>query len=168
MGKQACRTTNVAGTTRLLHREVAGTPPVFTGDGKTFAFQGRGSSSTRDGNCTEGEGETTAMMFALLQEQHRLQMEILAAANQQTKDAMLERMSAIIAGLGKALDKENVRPPNTNATTGSGGELHKKTKCPHCKKYVFHLAAYCYELEANASKRWTGWKSVKDATVPMA
>ncbi len=38
----------------------------------------------------EGEGETTAMMFALLQVQHRLQMETLAAANQQTMDAMLE------------------------------------------------------------------------------
>ncbi len=32
---------------------------------------------------TEGEGETTVMMFVLLQDQHRLQMETLAAANQQ-------------------------------------------------------------------------------------
>jgi hypothetical protein len=116
----------------------------------------------------EGEGETTAMMFALLQEQHRSQMETLAAANQQAMDAMLEQMNAIIAGQGKALDKENVRPPNTNATTGTGGKLRKKTKCPHYKKYVFHLAVDCYELEANASKRWTGWKLVKDAAVPTA
>ncbi len=116
----------------------------------------------------EGEGEMAAMMFALLQEQHRLQMETLAAANQQTMDAMLEQMNAIIAGQGKALDKKNVRPPNTNATTGTGRKSRKKTKCPHCKKYVFHLAAYCYKLEANASKRWTGWKSVKDAAVSTA
>ncbi len=116
----------------------------------------------------EGEGETTAMMFALLQEQHRLQMETLAAANQQTMDTMLEQMNAIIAGQEKVLDKENIRPPNTNATTGTGGKWRKKTKCPHCKKYVFHLAAYCYKLEANTSKRWTGWKSVKDAAVPTA
>jgi hypothetical protein len=27
---------------------------------------------------------------------------------------------------------------------------------------VFHKAAECYELEANASKQWAGWKSVKD------
>ncbi len=100
----------------------------------------------------EGEGETTAMMFALLQEQHRSQMEMLAAGNQQTMDAMLEQMNAIIAGQGKVLDKENVHPPNTNATTGTGGMSHKKTKCPHCKKNVFHSAADCYELEANASK----------------
>jgi hypothetical protein len=116
----------------------------------------------------EGEGETTAMMFALLQEQHRLQMETLAAANQQMMEAMLEQMNAIIAGQGKALDKENFRPPNINATTGTGGKLRKKTKCPHCKKYVFHSPADCYELEANASKQWTGWKSVKDAVVPTA
>jgi hypothetical protein len=74
----------------------------------------------------EGEGETTAMMFALLQEQHRLQMEMLAAANQQMMDAMLEQMNAIIAGQGKALDKENVRPPNTKKTTGTGGKAGKK------------------------------------------
>jgi hypothetical protein len=76
----------------------------------------------------EGEGEMTAMMYALLQEQHRLQMEMLAAANQQTMDAMLEQMNAIIAGQGKALDKENIRPPNTNATTGTGRKSRKKTK----------------------------------------
>jgi hypothetical protein len=61
-------------------------------------------------------------------------------------------MNAIIAGQGKVLDKENVRPPNTNATTGTGGKLRKKTKCPHCKKYVFHSATDCYELEANTNK----------------
>ncbi len=77
-------------------------------------------------------------------------------------------MNAIIAGQGKALDKENVRTPNINATTGTGGKSHKKTKCPHCKKYVFHLATNCYELEANANKQWTGWKSVKDAAVSTA
>jgi hypothetical protein len=117
----------------------------------------------------EGEGEMTAMMFALLQEQHRSQMETLAAANQQTMDVMLEQMNAIIAGQGKVLDKETGRPPNiNNATTGTGEKARKKKKCPHCKKYVFHSAADCYELEANASKRWTGWKLVKDAAVPTA
>jgi hypothetical protein len=75
----------------------------------------------------EGESETTAMMFALLQEQHRSQMETLAAANQQTMDMMLEQMNAIIAGQEKALDKKNVYPPNTNATTGTGGKSRKKT-----------------------------------------
>ncbi len=67
------------------------------------------------------------------------------------------------------MNKETGHPPNiNNATTGTGKKACKKKKCPHCKKYVFHSAAACYELEANTSKRWTGWKSVKDAAVPMA
>ncbi len=85
--------------------------------------------------AAEGEGETTAMMFALLQEQHRLQMETLAAAIQQTMDVMLEQMNAIIAGQGKKSDNETDRPPNiNNATTGTGGKARKKKKCPCCKK----------------------------------
>ncbi len=77
--------------------------------------------------AAEGEGEMTAMMFALLQEQHRLQMETLAAANQQTMDVMLEQMNALISGQGKALDKETGRPPNiNNVTTGTGKKARKK------------------------------------------
>jgi hypothetical protein len=118
--------------------------------------------------AAKGEGETTAMMFALLQEQHKLQLEMLAVANQKTMDAMLERMNPIITGQGKAEDKENAQPSNTNAATGKGRKSRKKTKCPYCMKHVFHLAANCYELEANASKQWTGWKLVKDTTVAAA
>jgi hypothetical protein len=40
--------------------------------------------------AAEEEGETTAMMFALLQEQHKSQMEAMAAANQKLMDAILE------------------------------------------------------------------------------
>ncbi len=40
--------------------------------------------------AAEEEGETTAMMFALLQEQHKSQMEAMAAANQKSMDAILE------------------------------------------------------------------------------
>ncbi len=118
--------------------------------------------------AAKGEWETTAMMFALLQEQHKLQLEMLAVANQKTMDAMLERMNAIITGQGKAEDKENVQPSNTNAATGKGRKSRKKTKCPYRIKHVFHSAANCYELEANASKQWTGWKLVKDTTVAAA
>jgi hypothetical protein len=57
--------------------------------------------------AAEGEGETTAMMFVLLQEQHRSQMETLAAANQQMMDVMLERMNAII----EAREKRWTRKP---------------------------------------------------------
>ncbi len=40
--------------------------------------------------ATEEEGETTAIMFALLQEQPKSQMEVMAAANQKLMDAILE------------------------------------------------------------------------------
>jgi hypothetical protein len=77
-------------------------------------------------------------------------------------------MNAMLAGQGKGADKENVQPANTNLGTGTGGAARKKKRCPHCRKHVFHAVANCYELEANASKRWTGWKLVKDNKVKAA
>ncbi len=104
----------------------------------------------------EEEGETVAMMFALLQEQHKSQMEAMAAANQKSMNAILEQMNAMLAGQGKAGDKENVQPVNANLGTRTSGAARKKKRGPHCRKHVFHMATKCYELEANASKRWTG------------
>jgi hypothetical protein len=43
-----------------------------------------------------------------------------------------------------------------------------RKKCTHCGKYVFHKPSDCYELKADISKHWTGWKSVKDAGVASA
>ena len=112
--------------------------------------------------AAEEEGETSAIMFALLQEQHRTQLEAMATANQKAMDAMFERMNAIVAGNGKGQDKETTPPAgNVNPGNSNGGTKRNKKKCPHCGKHVFHKPADCYELEANASKRWTGWKSVK-------
>jgi hypothetical protein len=61
------------------------------------------------------EGETTVMMFALLQEQHKHQMEAMAASSQKAMDAMMEQMNALVAGQGKAADKENTPPVKDNA-----------------------------------------------------
>jgi hypothetical protein len=77
-------------------------------------------------------------------------------------------MNAMLAGQGKAVDKENVQPANANSGTGTSGAARKKKRCPHCRKHVFHVEADCYELEANMSKRWAGWKSVKDTKVTAA
>ena len=104
-----------------------------------------------------------AMMFALLQEQHREHLDAMASANQKAMEVMFERMNTIVTGNSLGLDKENTppggifNPGNDNSTT-----KRKKNKCPHCGKTVFHKAAECYKLEANASKWWTGWKSVKE------
>jgi hypothetical protein len=102
------------------------------------------------------------MMFALLQEQRKLQMDTMAVANQRTMEAMFKRMNAIVGGHGKAVDKENTPPMSGNTGSSTGGTKRNCKKCSHCGKHVFHKAADCYALEANASKRWTGWKSVKD------
>ena len=105
------------------------------------------------------------MMFALLQEQHRAQLNAMAAANQKAMDVMFERMNAMVAGKGTGPDKENAPPggnANPSAENDTGTTKLKKKKCPHCGKTAFHKAVECYKLEVNASKRWTGLKSVKD------
>ena len=115
--------------------------------------------------AAEEEGETSAMMYALLQEQHRAQLNTMATANQKAMDVVFERMNTIVAGnrRGEPMDKENIPPVgNVNPGNDNGGTKQTKKKCPHCGKHVFHKPADCYELEANASKRWTGWKSVKE------
>ena len=112
--------------------------------------------------AAEEEGEASAMMFALLQEQHKSQMDAMAAANQKAMEAMFERMNAIIAN-GKPVDKENNPPAASNSgSSSSGGMKRNRKKCPNCGKMVFHKPTACLELEANAGKRWSGWKSVTD------
>ena len=115
--------------------------------------------------AAEEEEEMSAMMFALLREQHRVQLEAMATANQKAMDAMFEWMNAIIMGnvKGGPADKENT-PPGGNVSPGNNNGTTKRTKkkCPHCGKHVFHKSADCYKLEANASKQWMGWKSVKE------
>ncbi len=65
------------------------------------------------------EGKTQVMMFALLQEQHQLQLEAMAVANKATMKAMMEHMNALVAAQGgkrePQVDKENT-PPLTNAS----------------------------------------------------
>ncbi len=118
--------------------------------------------------AAEEEGKTTAIMFALLQEQHKHQMEATAASSQKAMDAMMERMNALVAGHGKEVDKENTPPVKDNVHSGTRGTKWNKKKCIHCGKHVFHKSVDCYKLEANASKRWTSWKSVKDNSGVLA
>ncbi len=93
-------------------------------------------------------------MFALLQEQHRSQLEAMAAANQKAMEAMFERMNAIIGGHDRAADKENMPPAEGNAGNSTGGMKRYCKQCSHCRKHVFHKSSNCYELEANTSKHW--------------
>jgi hypothetical protein len=118
------------------------------------------------------EGETQAMMFALLQEQHQSQLEAMATANKEAMEAMMERMNALVTAQGgrkynPAADKENEPPPTNRGKeddTKKGPTRRKKALCPHCKAFVYHKPEKCLELEANKEKRWPGWKSIKAAT----
>ncbi len=103
-------------------------------------------------SAAEDEGKNMALMFPLLQEQHKVQLELMAALNKLAMDAMFERMNALVAGQGKVANKENTLPANNRTGSGTGGTKHNRKKCKHCGKHVFHKAANCYKLEANASR----------------
>jgi hypothetical protein len=119
--------------------------------------------------AAEEEGESQAMLFAMLQEQHDKQIAAMAATNKANMEAMMEKMNALMAGRDRRIpaqqpDKENLPPPGTNI----GHPVHPDTKkprkkkalCPHCKTFLLHKPDNCPELEANKDKRWPGWKSV--------
>ena len=103
------------------------------------------------------EGETQAMLFAMLQEQHSKQIASMEATNKANMEAMMERMNALVAAGYK---KGNAVPPGTTPTgDGPKRSRAKRHHCPNCKKMVIHKAKDCYELEANKDKRFDGWKS---------
>ncbi len=87
--------------------------------------------------AAEEEGETTTIMFALLREQHKAQLESMAAANKQAMDAIFECMNALIAGQGKAADKVTPTLPNSNTGHASSTTNHKKKICANCGGLFF-------------------------------
>ncbi len=74
--------------------------------------------------ATEEEGETQAMLFAMLQEQHDKQMATMAAFNKANMDAMMEWMNVLVAASGgrKSNDKENTPPAGNTTPCGRRGE----------------------------------------------
>jgi hypothetical protein len=118
------------------------------------------------------EGEIEAMMFALLQEQHQLQLKLMALANKATMEAMMEQMNTLVAAHGGRKPLANIEniPPLKNGSKENGKDTKAKgigckmTLCPHCKALVYHKPEKCYELKANKDKRWVGWKLVKETT----
>ncbi len=106
--------------------------------------------------AAEEEGETTAMMFALLQKQHKAQLKAMVVANKQAMDAMLECMNALIAGQGKATEKSTATVLNSNTDQAPNTANRKKKVCTNCGKLVFHKPQTCYKLESNASKCYPG------------
>jgi hypothetical protein len=117
--------------------------------------------------AAEEEGKTTVMMFALLQEQHKAQLETMAASNKQAMDAMLEHMNALIPGQGKAADKVTATLSNSNTGQATKTATHRKKVCTNCGKLVYHKPQTCYKLEANTSKCYPGWKLSKVASATV-
>ncbi len=107
-------------------------------------------------------------MFAIVQDQHKTQLKAMATANQKATEAMFERINAIIGGQCKVVDKENTPPAIGNKGNSTVGTKRNRKKCTHCGKHVFYKPSDCYELKVNKSKRWMGWKSVKDTGVALA
>jgi hypothetical protein len=88
--------------------------------------------------AAEKEGKTTTMMFALIQDQHKAQLEAMAAANKQAMDIMLECMNALNAGQGKAADNVTALVPDSNTGQASNTTNCKKKEWANCTKLVFH------------------------------
>jgi hypothetical protein len=110
--------------------------------------------------AAEEEGETQAMLFAMLQDQHTKQITQMEATNK-------AKMNALVASNATRQthqpDKENA-PPSGNVKPPGSERVKKprkkKTLCPNCKCFVLHKPNLCYELEANKAARYPGWKSV--------
>ncbi len=96
------------------------------------------------------------MMLALLQEQHKTQLEAIGMANQKAMEAMFKGLNAIVGAQCKAVDKENTPPATGNMGKSTGGTKRNRKKCTQCGKYMFHKPSDCYELKANTNKRWAG------------
>jgi hypothetical protein len=88
----------------------------------------------------EEEGETQAMIFALLQDQHKLQLEAMAMANKATMDAMMKCMNAILGGGGSRTNKQNKETPppaaNANRVVDKEAKKVKRKKSFAPKQHV--------------------------------
>ncbi len=118
--------------------------------------------------AAEEEGKTQALLFAMLQDQHAMQIAQMEATNKTNMDAMMEQMNALVAARdarhAHQPDKVNT-PLGGNVIPLGGGTQAKKhrqkeTLCPNCKCFVMHKPANCFELEANKASRYPGWKSI--------
>ncbi len=91
--------------------------------------------------AAEKEGETQALLFAMLQDQHAKQIAQMKVMNKTNMDTTMERMNALVAARdarhAHQPDKVNT-PPGSNAIPLGGGTRAKKPRrkkalCPNCK-----------------------------------
>ncbi len=114
------------------------------------------------------EGETQALLFAMLQNQHMKQLAQMEGTNKTNMDAMMEQINALVAvgGARHAHQPDKVNtPPGSNVIPLGGGAQAKKPRqkkalCPNCKCFVMHKPASCFKLETNKASCYPGWKSI--------
>ena len=63
--------------------------------------------AAQEKEAAEAEGETQAMLFAMLQEQHEKQIASMEATNKANMEAMMERMNALVSA---GNNKEHIAP----------------------------------------------------------
>jgi hypothetical protein len=73
MGEQNPCAANLAKSPGLLHGKMARAKTIFASHRKTVTFKDA-ALAAQELVAAEVEGKTTAMMFALLQEQHKAQL----------------------------------------------------------------------------------------------
>jgi hypothetical protein len=147
MGEQNPHPANLAESPELLHGKIQ----YLQATAKQSQFKDA-ALAAQELAAAEEECKTTAMMFALLPEQHKAQLEVMAAANKQAIDAMLERMNALIVGQGKVADKPTATVPNSNTGQAPNTANCKEKVCMNCRKLVFLKSQTCYKLESNVCK----------------
>jgi hypothetical protein len=111
--------------------------------------------------AAEDKGESQAMLFATLQEQHNRLIVAMTATNKANMDAMMERMNTLVAGGGGRCpnhqDKESTPTVGSSLPTSTGSrtiQLKKPKRCncilcPNCKMFVLHKTKNCVKPEAN-------------------
>ncbi len=82
--------------------------------------------------AAEEEGESQAMLFAMLQEQHDKQIAAMTATNKANMDVMMNRMNALVAGRGGDRHTPIQQPDMEN--TPPGGNIRPPTDMDRNKK----------------------------------
>jgi hypothetical protein len=100
----------------------------------------------RETAVAEEEGETQAMLFVMLQEQHNKQMATMAASNKANMDVMMEQMNVLVAaGSGRrSNDKENTPPlGNKHHTRGRRRGRQQNQEAQAQEKTLSQLQNVC-------------------------
>jgi hypothetical protein len=142
MGEQNHHAANLAESPGLLHKKWLEQRQYLQATTKQLWFKDA-ALAAQEMAAAEKEGKTTAMMFALLQDQHKAQLKAMVASNKQAMDPMLERMNALIAGQGKVADKVTATIPNSNTGQATKTATDQKKVCTNCRKLVYDKLQTC-------------------------